>query len=249
MFENLLGQDEAALALSADIEAERLPPALLFAGPPASGKITAALELARALSCARELALALELLLPLLLEAPLLVHPDLALLGPRSFPEEIPAAPRASRPRSRGPASAFFFARAARKLARRFDAVLYEGEEARLAKAAPLLRELEEELDARRRPERATRGRARARSRGGRGQGRRAPAPSSRPSCPSAPPVFMIRNLEYLGAPRPAGRAQDRRHRERRPHARGLAQRLAQDSRGAARERPLRPPQLEARAP
>ena len=51
MFENLLGQNEILHTLKSDLEADRLPPAILFSGPPGSGKITAALELARVLSC------------------------------------------------------------------------------------------------------------------------------------------------------------------------------------------------------
>jgi DNA polymerase-3 subunit gamma/tau len=207
MFENLLAQDEAALALSADIEAGRLPPALLFSGPPASGKTTAALELARALSCSQ---LALwGCSCPSCSRHRLLVHPDLALLGPRSFPEEIPAALELLA-RAPGPASAFFFARAVRKLLRRFDAFLYEGEEARLAKAAPLLRELEEELDLVA-PERATAGPERATA-GLLAPGAAEAAAKAALACakleafvPEAPPVFSIRNLEYWARLAPLG--------------------------------------------
>ncbi|GAB1484415.1 hypothetical protein MASR2M78_32330 [Treponema sp.] len=50
MFENVLGQ-EAVIRLAGDLEATRLPPALLFAGPPASAKERAAAEASRVLSC------------------------------------------------------------------------------------------------------------------------------------------------------------------------------------------------------
>ena len=50
MFENVLGQDVTG-QLIGDIEAGVLAPAMLFSGPPASGKGTSALELGRIISC------------------------------------------------------------------------------------------------------------------------------------------------------------------------------------------------------
>lgn len=50
--------------------------------------------------------------------------------------------------RAPGPASRYFFIRAAKKLVRRFDRELYEGEEGRLAKALPLVRTVLEGIDA-----------------------------------------------------------------------------------------------------
>ena len=50
MFENVLGQPVTQL-LRDEIVRNSLPPALLFTGPEASGKLTAALEAARTLSC------------------------------------------------------------------------------------------------------------------------------------------------------------------------------------------------------
>ena len=153
MFENLLGQDSAASALASDIERGELAPAILLSGPPGSGKLTAALEAARALSCAAPAAregaplAAWNCSCPACGRHRLLVHPDLLLLGPRTFPEEI-AAGLELLGRAPGAAASYFFARACRKLAKRFDAALYAGEESRLAKAAPLLRELEALLDA-----------------------------------------------------------------------------------------------------
>ena len=50
MFENLIDQ-EAGLRLIQDIKQKKLPPSILFSGPECSGKLTAALELARSVSC------------------------------------------------------------------------------------------------------------------------------------------------------------------------------------------------------
>jgi len=230
MFDNILGQSEVVSALKADVEGDCLPPAILLSGPPGSGKATTALELARALSCAnlgspsaqshdtivqRSVeALRVGARNPGSLRAPwncacpscsrhrLLVHPDLLLLGPRSFPEEIPAGLELLG-RSPGPASAYFFVRAARKLAKRFDAALYQGEETRVAKAAPLLRELEELLDAVA-PEKAAAGTL---AKGAAAAVAKAAAAAAKLEAfvPDAPPVFMIRNLEFWAHLAPMG--------------------------------------------
>jgi DNA polymerase III subunit gamma/tau len=232
VFENLLGQDEVLGDLKSDILSDRLPPALLFSGPPCSGKMTAALELARALSCTyagesgsgrdggdskvKRSAQAPRVdarsptgrraswncPCPSCSRHRILVHPDLALLGRRSFPEEIPAALELLG-RAPGPAAAYFFVRAARKLSRRFDAFLYEGEESRLAKAAPSLRELEEQLDAVA-PSRASAG---ALAPGAAEAAAKAAAACAKLEAltPEAPPVFMIRNLEFWARLAPMG--------------------------------------------
>lgn len=148
MFENLLAEDSVRDLLEKDIGAGELPASILLSGPPASGKLTAALEIARILSCQRkEPRAAWNCPCPSCARHRVLAHPDLLLFGPRAFPEEIQAALELLE-RAPGQASAFFFVRALRKLEKRFDAPLYEGEEARLAKAAPLLREIEERLEA-----------------------------------------------------------------------------------------------------
>jgi DNA polymerase III subunit gamma/tau len=148
VFDNLLAEDAIRDLLVRDIEAGQLPASILLSGPPASGKLTAALEISRILSCAKaDRRAAWSCSCPSCSRHRVLAHPDLLLFGPRAFPEEIPAALELLE-RSPGKASAFFFVRAIRKLEKRFDAALYEGEEARLAKAAPLIREIEERLDA-----------------------------------------------------------------------------------------------------
>ncbi len=210
MFENLLGQNEILKTLKSDLEADRLPPAILFSGSPGSGKITAALELARVLSCTsttegRPIAAraAWNCPCPSCTRHRSLVHPDLVLFGPRTFPDEIQAALELL-DRSPGAPSSYFFSRAARKLARRFDAVLYQGEESRIAKAAPLLRELEEQIDAVA-PERATPGVL--------APGSAEAAAKAAGICakleafvPDTPPVFMIRNIEFWSRLSPLGK-------------------------------------------
>ncbi len=155
MFENLLGQDEVIAQLRADLSSASMPKSILFSGPCASGKQTAALELARVLSCqaggpgndaGTGDRASWNCSCPACARHRLLAHPDLLLMGPRTFPEEIPAA-LAVYGRAPARASAFFFLRAVRKLCKRFDPALFEGEESRLAKAAPLRREIEERID------------------------------------------------------------------------------------------------------
>ncbi len=147
MFDNLIGQDQVRRALQADIEASALPPALLFSGPPASGKLTAALEAARVLSCEAPGAArgAWTCPCPACARHRVLAHTDLMLLGNRALPEEIGIAADMLL-RDPGPGTRHFFIRAVRKLLRRFDRALWEQDASKLSKAAPLLREIEEAL-------------------------------------------------------------------------------------------------------
>lgn len=146
MYENLIGQEEAVRILRSDLERSELPPSLLFAGPENAGKLTAALETARVLSCETGTA-AWNCPCPACVRHRVLTHPDLLLTGPRSFRAEIKAAGEAL---GRGPnrSARFLFYRAVRKLTRRFDPVLFEGEESRLSKAAALIQSLEEIAEA-----------------------------------------------------------------------------------------------------
>lgn len=144
MFENVLGQ-EAALRMAADLRAGALPNALLFSGPAASGKGTAALELARALSCERGTAEwncscdSCEL-------HRRLAHPDLLLLGPRAFSSEL-AASGAAFLRESESAARLLFIRSVRKLLARLNPILWEGDESKLSKIAPLAVALGEDLE------------------------------------------------------------------------------------------------------
>ncbi|NLJ45735.1 MAG: DNA polymerase III [Treponema sp.] len=142
MYENLIGQEEIVRILRGDLSRNELPPSLLFAGPENAGKLTAALETARALSCETGDA-AWNCPCPSCARHRTLAHPDLLLMGPRSFRAEIKAAGETLE-RLPNRAARFLFYRAVRKLTRRFDPALFYGEEARLAKAVPLLQNLEE---------------------------------------------------------------------------------------------------------
>ena len=142
MFENVLGQPVIRL-LCAELERGAVPPALLFAGPEASGKLTAALEAARVLSCTegggwtctcescrrhKDLS-----------------APDLLILGTRDALLETKAAAHTLRT-VKSVAARYLFVRAVRKLTSRFDARLWDTDEPRFIKAAPILADIEESL-------------------------------------------------------------------------------------------------------
>ncbi|MDR2029568.1 MAG: DNA polymerase III [Treponema sp.] len=149
MFENVLGQS-AVIQLAEDIKAGTLAPSLLFSGPPASGKGTAALELGRILSCEQSGASGVY--------APwncgcracsyhrTLSHPDLLILGSRPFSAEIAAAAAAFLRERDAPAVRMLFIRSVRKLLVRFSPVLWE-DDPKIGKLSSLLVSLEEDLD------------------------------------------------------------------------------------------------------
>lgn len=145
MFENLIGQSAFVAAMSNDIRHNTLPSSLLIHGPAYAGKLTAALELARTVSCRTE-------------GAPwncrcrsctlhrFLTNPEVLLLGPRYFEQEILASGEALK-RDHREALRYVFLRAVRKLLRRFDPVLWEGEEKKIAKLSASFDAVEEGLD------------------------------------------------------------------------------------------------------
>lgn len=145
MFENILGQAAIVERLASDVQNNRLPSSLLFDGENYSGKMTAALELARILSCDKKTAhwnctcLSCE-------EHRRLIHPYLIITGTRYFYEEIQAsAAILKRDRSRG--CRYMFVRNVRKLIKRFDPLLWEGEENKVKKASPLLEKISSRLN------------------------------------------------------------------------------------------------------
>ncbi|MBN1242573.1 MAG: DNA polymerase III [Spirochaetales bacterium] len=147
MFENLLAQDEAASLLLSDFSTGSLPPTLLFAGPANSGKLSAALELARGLSCEAAAPGAWNCACSACERHRALLHPDLLVLGPKAFSAEIAAAGELLARAPEQKAARFLFVRAVRKLRARFSPVLYDGEESRLVKAAQLVQDLDALVD------------------------------------------------------------------------------------------------------
>jgi DNA polymerase-3 subunit gamma/tau len=143
MFDTIAGQ-AAVARLASDFEAGKLPPSILFSGPSASGKGTAALELARVFSCEGGEA-AFSCACPACARHRLLLHPDALCMGARGFSAEIAAAAEAFA-RSGGEDAELVFTRAVRKLLARFSPTLWE-DEPKFSKIAPLVAALEEALD------------------------------------------------------------------------------------------------------
>ncbi|MDR2745873.1 MAG: DNA polymerase III, partial [Treponema sp.] len=144
MFENVLGQD-ALRQLVSDLGEDALAPSLLFFGPEASGKGSAALELGRVLSCENPAA-PWNCSCPACARHRRLIHPDLLMLGPRSFSAEIAASAAAFLRDPAVQAARFLFVRSVRRLLARFSPVLWENDR-RIGKLNPLIEALEEGLD------------------------------------------------------------------------------------------------------
>lgn len=146
MFENIIGQQEVVEQLIHDLRQNELPNALLLHGPRYSGKLSIALELARVLTCEKGTA-EWNCACRSCAAQRQLTHTETLLLGGRYFLQDILASGESLR-RNRRAASQFLYIRALRKLLRRFDPVLWEGEEARLSKGADHLTLLAETADA-----------------------------------------------------------------------------------------------------
>ncbi|MCL2093558.1 MAG: DNA polymerase III [Treponema sp.] len=145
MFENLLGQPAAAQLIQ-DIQGRTMAPAMLFSGPPASGKGTAALELGRVISCEAEEKAGWNCPCPACERHRRLLHPDLLCLGLRSFSAEISASASAFLRDSSTPSVRALFMRSCRKLLARFNPVLTEDDQ-RASRVSSLVSSLEEDLD------------------------------------------------------------------------------------------------------
>jgi len=150
MFENIIAQS-ATDRLRDDILANKLAPSMLFFGPVASGKGSAALELARALSCENGNAKAggapWNCQCPSCVEHRSLIHPDLAMLGPRGFAAEIAASRTAFLRDASSSAGRSLFVRSIRKLLGRFSPGVWEHESGSgRGNPLPLLQSLEEDL-------------------------------------------------------------------------------------------------------
>ena len=133
VFENIIGHHATTTVLCDEVAADRLPRAILLSGPAYSGKLSIALELARVLACTRTGDWGCEC--QVCLRHRDLGYPYLLLLGWRYWEAEIRAAADLLQ-RSQSAACYHFFVRAVRKLTRRYDGLLWEGDETRLRPAA-----------------------------------------------------------------------------------------------------------------
>jgi len=145
MLADLIGHAGTADRLRRAVREGKLAPAVLFEGPPAAGKLTAALELGRVLNC--RAGGAPECRCPSCGRHRTCQDPHVLLLGGRDFAAEIAAA-SAALARSDTAASRGLFVRSVRTLTRRFDDLLWTGSEPRLRRLRPRVVELEERLEA-----------------------------------------------------------------------------------------------------
>jgi DNA polymerase-3 subunit gamma/tau len=144
LFENIIGQPVTA-RLQADIAGNVLAPSMLFAGPPASGKGTAALEMGRAFSCETEGA-PWNCRCQACARHRMLLHDDLVVLGPRPFSAEIAAARNALLRDPSAASSKTLFFRAVRKLQLRFSPVVW-ADDPKITKLNGILEMLSEKMD------------------------------------------------------------------------------------------------------
>ena len=144
MFENILDHSEIVNTLKEDIRLKRLPSSLLFYGDIYTGKLTAALELARVLSCGLKGEWTCKC--PSCEQHRLLEAPGTVMLGNRYFIEEIEACADVLR-RTRHLTGQYQFVRAIRKLTRRFDQQIWEGLENKLKGLSSELEQIEQIID------------------------------------------------------------------------------------------------------
>jgi DNA polymerase-3 subunit gamma/tau len=144
MFDNLLFQDRLVEQLTREVTGKTLPASVLFHGPAYSAKLTAALETARGLSCLADGAWSCSC--DHCRTHRTLDYPWLLLTGTKNLLPEIEAGSGLLE-RHRTEARRFFFLRAVRKLVKRFDTVLWEGEETRLKGTSGPLAALQDDLE------------------------------------------------------------------------------------------------------
>lgn len=144
MFENVINQD-AVNQIKRDVEQNSLAPSILFSGPSASGKGTAALELMRVLSCQDDKA-------PWNCECGdckqqrLLSHPDMIIMGGRNFSVEIAASADTFLRSQNSAASRFLLIRSVQKLLARFNPILWE-DDTKISKLNETISKLTEDMD------------------------------------------------------------------------------------------------------
>lgn len=150
MFDNVLFQNATDL-LSEDVLNERLPNSLLFSGPPSSGKLTAALELARVLSCKHTNKGHWMCTCPSCLQYKSLVSQNLLITGPRDCSLEIAAAKKTfivavQQNLSHAGAARYLFVRSIRKLISRFNPILWEDDD-KISKISSIVLSIDELLE------------------------------------------------------------------------------------------------------
>jgi DNA polymerase III delta prime subunit len=145
MFENIIGNLSTISIIKKELSKGIFPRASLLYGPAYTGKLSTALEIARVLVCEKKTALWSCDCYQCKLNKELL-HPYITLLGFRYFNTEITACGDVLK-RVKKPASRFLFIRAVRKLTRRFDPVIWEGEEGTFKRVREIILEIEELLD------------------------------------------------------------------------------------------------------
>ena len=150
MFENLVNQETGKL-IKQDIQKGVLPGAILFSGPEASGKLTAALETARILSCHNKPQGKWICECPSCLQHKALVCSNLLLMGPRDCSLEISAAKKTFLDAYKINAqhivgARYLFLRSIRKLTLRFSGILWAGD-TNLNKIGVLIEEINENLE------------------------------------------------------------------------------------------------------
>ncbi len=136
MFENLIGHTVLKETIKSDIENSKIPPSILFSGEKNGGKLTAALELARVMSCTKDARWQCDCLS--CKQHRELNNSDLLILGSRDCSLEINAAANTVL-QNPSIATGFLFLRAVKKLTNRFDSRIWDTDESKFLKAAPLL--------------------------------------------------------------------------------------------------------------
>ena len=149
MYENLLYQNIDSL-LSEDIKNDRLPGSILFSGPDASGKLTAALETSRILSCKNTPRGKWTCNCSSCLSHKALLSSNVVLLGPRDCSLEISAAKKtflnAFLSGQHEDAGRYLFLRSIRKLTMRFNPVLWQDSD-KLSKISSYIQDIDELLE------------------------------------------------------------------------------------------------------
>jgi DNA polymerase-3 subunit gamma/tau len=144
MFENIIGQEAILGTLRSELAQGSFPRSVLFFGPPYSGKLSTALEVARVLTC-REGTADWACECPSCRSQKELLHPHTLLLGSRYWDVEIASAADSLLRNEKAPTQ-YLFLRAVRKLTRRFDPAVWEAEESRMRAAQEKVAGIEEML-------------------------------------------------------------------------------------------------------